>query len=204
MASLALTLHVTMSVLTKEYSAFVFILTGLPRTPSDFSLVSGLKRDMSISVCKNLVSHSETVHPAVCMFFSRCSSAGDWCHEQAHLTELNRQTPWLLSTSTIDCRAETHPRIWQSLLLCLHGLWDGRFLRGCVDDPWTVEKSSLCTVTSCVAYTSQLRLVTIYVGPTMTFGEGLGPPIFADRSQLELDVVREWLSVTFQLGVSFS
>ena len=69
---------------------------------------------------------------------------------------------------------------------------------------WKVEKSSLCIVTSCVAYAPLFRtflLATVFVGPKMTVGEGLGPPIFADRCRLEPDVLSEWLS---NLGISFS
>ena len=37
----------------------------LSRTPPDFYLASGLSHDMSRAVLKDLVSHPETVHPAV-------------------------------------------------------------------------------------------------------------------------------------------
>ena len=56
---------------------------------------------------------------------------------------------------------------------CIHGLWDGRFLRGCVVDPWRVDKSSLCIVTSSVAYTPRVSFSHSYLCWTCFFRRSL-------------------------------
>ena len=49
---------------TSALLSFSFWL-ALSRTPADFYLFSGLKNDMWRTVLKDLMSHPETVHPAV-------------------------------------------------------------------------------------------------------------------------------------------